>query len=254
MRESEIQIKDQYIMGRHPVIDALKNKEKIEKVWIDKAIRGPVEKEIRFLCRQEGIHLQVVPKEKLDYLVRRKNHQGVAAQIAHIIYYDMNDVVQWCYEQGEIAKILILDGVEDIRNIGAVSRSALWFGFHAIVVPSKGTARINAAAIKSSAGALLRIKVCKMNSIEKAIQQLKEQGIKVFAADANGDEAWESKVSKDQGLALVLGAEGKGISSKTKEEADCIVSIDGSGKMESLNVSVAGGILMHRLFELMKLK
>ncbi len=247
-----IAVKDQFIVGRNPILDALKAKKNIEKVWIDKGIRGPFEKELRFLCREAEVQLQVVPKEKLDYISRIKAHQGVAAQISHIEYYDLDDVVQWCYEQGKAPFILMTEGIEDVRNFGALARTALWFGAHAMVVPLKGGARINAGAIKSSAGALLKLRVCKVASLSKAIQQLKGQGLNIIAADMNGTNDLANSIDINQGLALIMGSEGKGISSNTRKLVDHTVSIPGKEQMESLNVSVATGILMHDIYKLIK--
>ncbi len=244
-------IKDHFVMGRHPVEEALKSDQRIEKIWIDKVIRGPFEREIRYACREKGIQLQVVPKEKLDYLVRRKAHQGIIALLSHVAYYNLDDVVQWYYEQGNVPKILVLENVEDIRNVGAIARSALWFGFETLVLPKKGAARINAAAIKSSAGALLTLKICKEESIANTIDSLKSQGLICLAADMDGQSLESLSLEKGQGVCLVMGSEGKGISRSVSEKVDNIVSIPGSGKMESLNVSVAAGILMHSLFKFM---
>ncbi len=245
-------IKDQFVIGRNPILDALKEKQNIEKVWIDKAIRGPFEKELRYLCREAEVQLQVVPKEKIDFISRIKGHQGVVAQISHIDYFDLDDVVQWCYEQGKTPFILMTEGIEDVRNIGALARTALWFGAHAIVVPFKGGARINAGAIKSSAGALLKLRVCKVSSLPKAIEQLKGQGLQIIAADMHGTNDLAKSIDINQGVGLIMGSEGKGISSNTRKLVDHTVSIPGAEQMESLNVSVATGILMHDIYKLIK--
>ncbi len=242
-------LKDTFIIGRNPVSEGLKQIGKIEKVWIDKVIRGEFEKEIRHTCRKLGINLQVVPKEKLDYISRSKNHQGIVAQVSLLQYYDLNDIIQFTYEQGEQPFLLILDGVEDVRNFGALARSAHWFGVHGIVVPKRKSARINAIAVKSSAGALLKAKISKVDHLIRAIEELKEMGMIILGADMNGELIDQNKVDFiDKPTALIMGAEGYGLSSAVKEACHYLVAVDGAKQMESLNVSVAGGILMHQIF------
>lgn len=254
MREKEQHYtdKDQFVIGRNPVLEGVQNGSNIEKVWIDKVIRGPFEKDLRFACRQRKIPLQVVPKDKLDYISRNKQNQGVVAQLSHLDYYEINDVVQQCYELGKSPFFLLLDGVEDVRNMGAIARSALWYGVHGLVVPLKGSARINAGAIKSSAGALLSIKVCKVDSLTNSIVELKEQGLQIVGADMLGTSDITSVVNNEQGVALVMGAEGKGLSLAAKKLCDQIISIEGTQQIDSLNVSVAAGILLNDLYKIVK--
>lgn len=243
---------DTFVIGRHPIMDGLKDGVRFEKIWIDQGIRGPFEKELRYLCRQEQIPLQVVPKNKLDFICRNKSNQGVAGQISLISYQDIEEIIPWCYEQGKAPFILILDSVEDVRNLGAISRTALWFGIDAIVVPFKNTARINSGAIKSSAGALLKMKICKVQSISTTIGYLQQSGIKIFGADMEGSDLNELEKMDIQGVALLMGSEAKGIHRDLKSHCDEILSIPGTGEMDSLNVSVATGILLHELYRYLK--
>ena len=144
------------IYGRHPVLDAINSGKTIEKVFLMQGTTGPLEKELRKLSQMHGFPMSMVPKEKLQRMVPQ-NHQGVAAQIGLIEYKRIEDVLPFVFEKGEMPLFLILDGVTDVRNLGAISRSALLCGVHAIIVPSKGTALVNADAVKSSAGAIQNI-------------------------------------------------------------------------------------------------
>lgn len=243
-KNSAMKTKDTYIMGRKPIIDALESEKQIERVWLDKNVRGEVEKDLRYLCRQRGVHLQAVPKQKLNVLVKSTNHQGVVALISPIQFYDIEDVLQLSYEQGRQARFVALDGIEDTRNLGAIARTALWFGADALIVPIKGTAGIHAGTIKSSAGALLTLKVCKAIELKKSIQFLKDSGALVIGADAKGTPLKE--VAKpEQPFVIVMGNEEKGLSPSISDRCDVVTSIHGTDAIDSLNVSVAAGILMH---------
>jgi len=236
--------KDTYIMGRKPILDALESEKQIERVWLDKNVRGEAEKDLRYLCRQRGVHLQAVPKQKLNVLVKSTNHQGVVALISPIQFYEIEDVLQLSYEQGRQARFVALDGIEDTRNLGAIARTALWFGADALIVPIKGTAGIHAGTIKSSAGALLSLKVCKAIELKKSVQFLKDSGAVIIGADAKGTPL-KDVPTPDQPFVLVMGNEEKGLSESITDRCDIITSIHGTDAIDSLNVSVAAGILMH---------
>lgn len=236
--------KDTYIMGRKPIMDALQSDQYIERVWLDKNVRGEVEKDLRYHCRQKKVHLQAVPKQKLNTLVKSSNHQGVVALISPIQYYELEDVLQQGYELGKQSRFIALDGIEDTRNLGAIARTALWFGADALIVPNKGTAGIHAGTIKSSAGALLNIKVCRAVELKHSIQFLKDSGVTIIGADGSGTTLREIKVP-EQPFVIVMGNEEKGISNAVRAKCDIIASIHGTEAIDSLNVGVAAGILMH---------
>lgn len=232
-----------FIFGKHPVLEALELGKDIEKIYLQTGLRGDLEAKIRTLCQQKSIPLQYVPLAKLDKLVRG-NHQGLVAHVPLIGYQKLNKVVPFLFEKGENPLIVLLDGVTDVRNLGAVARSAEILGAHALVIPQKGGASVNGIAIKTSAGALNRIPVCKEESIPKAIQQLQGFGIEVFAAEMDTDTTLR-EVDWKQPIAVVLGSEGGGISRFTREVIDGSFKIPQIGQTESLNISVAAGIIFY---------
>jgi len=232
-----------FIYGRHPVLDALQAGVSIEKVFLQQGIRGELEKELRHLCKSEGIPLKVIPKDRLNRMVSG-NHQGVVASQALIRYYRVEDVLPGIYERSEIPLLLLLDGITDVRNFGAIARTAEVCGAHALVVPQKNSAQINAEAMKTSAGALSHIPVCRETSIVAAIEYLQLSGIRVLASSLHSSHSiYELDLS--QPVAFVLGAEGEGISRAVERAADQHFIIPQKGKTDSLNVSVAGGMMLY---------
>jgi len=229
-------------------MDALQGTGFIEKVWIDKSITGEVEKETRAICRERQIPLQYVPKEKLNSLTSRATHQGLVAQVGIVEYISIQQVLPHIYETGKTPFVLVLDGVEDVRNIGALARSAVWFGVDAIVVSMKKTARLNSFAMKASAGALKDIHFCREKTLGEALDYLKNSGLKIVVSDTSV-EGKSGIVDYDEPIALVLGSEYSGVSSNIVSMADSIMTIPGTDKVESLNVSTAGAILMYEIYK-----
>lgn len=239
--------KDTLIVGRKPVMDALEAAVRLEKIWIDKDLRGDIEKSLRQLARSSNTPLQYVPKQKLSALCSNANHQGVVAQLAIVEYYSIDELLPLIYEQGRVPAILVLDGVEDVRNMGALARSAVWFDFDAIVIPAKKSALINSFAHKASAGAIKDIQICREGSLTKAVAYMKASGLKLLVAEGAAPEG-DAQIAKNEPLALVLGSESQGVNNEIKKIADGFYSIPGSGRVESLNVSVAGAIIMHEIY------
>ena len=223
------------------------NGDQLEKVWIDSGLKGDIEKEVRAITREHTIPLQYIPKEKLNSICSNSNHQGIAAQLAIVQYQSIEEVLPFIYEQGKTPAILVLDGIEDVRNIGALARTAVWFGIDAIVTSLKRTARINSFAYKSSAGAIKDIPICREQSLVKSLEFLKSSGLHIAVADSHDAEDTRS-VDFTEPIALVMGSESKGVVREVRQLADAIVTIPGTGKVESLNVSVAGAVLMHQIF------
>ena len=188
-----------------------------------------------------------MPKEKLTFLSSSPNHQGVAAQLSTVQYFHIEDILPHLYEAGKTPAILVLDGIEDVGNLGALARSAVWFGMDAIVVSIKRSARINSYAYKSSAGAIKDIPICRENSMIKAIEYMKSSGLKIVTAEMEGNPSHNNPTYKEP-IALVMGSEGKGIVQEIKALSDEKITVPGTGKVESLNVSVAGALLMYDLF------
>ncbi len=233
----------QWIFGRHPVLEALRAGQTIEKVWLQKGTRGEFEKELRHLCRDRRIPMTIAAKEKLARMVRG-NHQGVVALLAAAPYYQLDDVLPMIYEQSQTPLLVLLDGVTDVRNFGAIARSAELCGAQAIVIPAKGSAGLTAEAVKTSAGALSRLPVCRVKSLVSTIEYLQESGVQVFASDlSGGGHLHELDLSVP--VALVLGSEGDGISKGVARTADQCFRIPQIGTLNSFNVSVAAGIMLY---------
>ena len=205
------------------------------------------------MTRERKIPLQYVPKEKLSSLTATKIHQGVAGLLSIVNYMSVEDVMPHIYENGKTPALLVLDGIEDVRNIGALARSAVWFDMDAIVVSMKKTARINSFAYKASAGAIKDIPICREMSLIKAIQYLKDSGVKIVIADSAPDDNMPL-IDYNEPIALVMGSEGRGVVREVRALADGVVTIPGSGKVESLNVSVAGALLMSELYKARSIK
>jgi 23S rRNA (guanosine2251-2'-O)-methyltransferase len=234
---------DTLIYGRHPIEDAIQSGANLDRVYLQQGIRGDFEKEMRRLCREHDIPLQYVPKERLDKMVRG-NHQGIVGYLSLLTYYRIEDLVPLVMEKGEPPLILLLDGVTDVRNFGAIARSAEVCGAHAIVVPKSGSALINADALKASAGALTSIPVCRENSLTTATEYLQQSGIQVFASDLKSE-----KLLFDLDLSLpaafILGSEDEGIQPALLKRATERFIIPQKGKTDSFNVSVAAGIMLY---------
>ncbi|NLM92086.1 MAG: 23S rRNA (guanosine(2251)-2'-O)-methyltransferase RlmB [Bacteroidales bacterium] len=236
---------ENYIFGIRPLIEALEKGERPEKVLIQQGLIGENYQQMFQIIRQEKIPFQMVPVEKLNR-VTRKNHQGVIAFIALISYQPLHQLLPMIYDRGEFPLLVLLDRVTDVRNLGAIARSAECFGAHGLVIPDKGSAPVNADAIKTSAGALSRIPVCREGNILETIAFLKESGIRIVAAsEKSREEAFNADLKGP--LAVLMGSEDKGISPSLLRMADSVVSIPMSGKTASLNVSVAAGIFLYEV-------
>lgn len=233
------------IFGLRPVIEAIKAGKQIDRLLIKQGLQGPLYHELMTEVRKNNIVYQIVPVERIE-IVTRKNHQGVLAWLSVIEYQQIANLLPMIYEQGTDPLILVLDGVSDVRNFGAIVRSAECLGAHGIVIPEKGSARITADAVKTSAGALHSFPVCREKSIVRSIEYLKESGLKIICADEKSGENL-SGVSLKGPVALIMGSEDKGISRELLSMADNLVRIPMTGNTGSLNVSVAAGILLYEI-------
>jgi 23S rRNA (guanosine2251-2'-O)-methyltransferase len=234
--------KENFIYGLHPVTEAIKSGKEIDRVLFKKGLQGAFSAELLQLVRQYDIPFQFVPQEKLDRITR-KNHQGVIALVTEISYQTLENLVQMVFEEGKNPFFLILDGITDVRNFGAICRSAECAGVHGIIIPRQGSAQINEEAVRTSAGALLRIAVCRERSLKNTANFLKESGIKLIAAtEKAADNYFIGDYSAP--LAIIMGSEETGISPDLLRSCDQIVKIPMQGEISSLNVSVAAGILM----------
>lgn len=239
--------KNLIIKGRNPVLEALHENHDIERVYLLQGITGEFEKILRHLCRKKEVPLQVIPKERMAKFVS-DNHQGVIALKPSISYYQIEDIVQHCYENGRTPLIVILDEVTDVRNLGAIARSALGFGADAIVVPTVGSAPIQADSIKASAGALLKIHVCRSASLANTVKYLQESGITVIASSLEANTALDS-LDLNVPLAMIVGSEDTGVREHLLRASDQRFIIPQSPEMESLNVSVAAGIMLYEVYK-----
>lgn len=233
------------IFGLRPVIEAIKAGKQIDRLLIRQGLQGALYHELMTEVRNHGISYQIVPVERIE-LVTRKNHQGVLAWLALIEFQHVSNILLSVFEKGEDPLMIALDGVSDVRNFGAIVRSAECLGAHAIIIPEKGSARITADAIKTSAGALHTFPVCREKSIVRAIEFLKESGLKIICADEKSGKSVSEADLKGPSV-LIMGAEDKGISRELLALSDTMVRIPMSGNIGSLNVSVASGILLYEI-------
>lgn len=234
---------NQQVFGIRAVIEAIESGKEIESLYIQKGISGDLFKELRKLIDERNVKFQYVPVEKLNRLCRG-NHQGVFAFISPISFHNVEDLIPFIYEQGETPLLLILDRITDVRNFGAIARTAECAGVHGIVLPMKESAAINADAIKTSAGALFKIPVCRVNNLKKAVEYMQESGLQVIACSEKNDQ---SVYSADFTVptAVVLGSEEDGISNDIMRIVDRYAKIPMKGEIESLNVSVAAGVILY---------
>ena len=234
------------IFGIRPVVEAIEAGREIEKLYIRKGAEGQLMPELRDLCLRHRVRVQEVPVEKLNRLVRG-NHQGVVAQIAAIAYVQLDDILERVPDD-ETPLVVVFDGVTDVRNFGAIARSAECAGAHGLIAPLKNSAPVNAEAIRASAGALTTIPVCRVGSIRNTIKTLQAEGFQVVAATEKS-----RKLLYDADLrrptALVMGAEETGISKEVLKLCDERLAIPLIGRIESLNVSAAAAVM---LFEVVR--
>lgn len=233
------------IFGIRAVIEAVEAGKDIDKVMVKRELSGELFMELQQLLRTYEIPMQRVPVERIDR-VTRKNHQGVIAFTSAVTYQKLENIVPMLYEEGKNPLILILDGLTDVRNFGAIARTCEVAGVNAIVIPAHGSVTVNADAIKTSAGALHTIPVCRENNLKEAIVFLKNSGIKVVAAT---EKAANFYTDSDFTVpsAIVMGAEDMGVATEHLRVSDELVKIPQSGNIQSLNVSVAAGVLIYEV-------
>ena len=234
--------KMQYLFG-HPVIEALKAGRRFDKVLLKTGLEGSQFKELMTLINEREIPYQWVPVERLNRSVRGA-HQGVIAYLTQIDYVDIETLVNNALALSDSPLLVILDGVSDVRNLGAIARTLECAGGQGIIVPAKGGAAINADAVKASAGALMRIDTCRVPNLRLAAYYLKQSGFRIVAATEKVDSLlYDARLTGP--LAIVVGAEGTGISRSMLELADEKVAIPMAGEISSLNVSVAASVLLY---------
>ncbi len=233
----------QYLFGMHPVLEAIRAGKKFDKVMLKQGMEGPQFRELMELLKENEIPFQFVPAERLNRAVKGA-HQGVIAYISQIDYVDIEQLVNNSLGRSENPLLIILDGVSDVRNLGAIARSLECAGGYGIIVPAKGGAAINADAIKASAGALMRLDTSKVPNLRVAAYYLKQSGFKLIAATEKTENLIYD-VDMTGPCAIIMGSEGKGISQSMLDLADEKAAIPMSGEITSLNVSVASAVLMY---------
>ena len=235
------------IFGTRAVIEAISAGKEIDKIIIQKGLSNQLYSELRKAIKDLDIPIQIVPPEKINRITS-KNHQGVLAFVSQITYYEVEDLLADVFEKGKTPLVLILDRITDVRNFGAIARSADCAGVDFIVIPSRGAAQINADAVKTSAGALNRMKVCRVDNLKNSIEYLKESGLQIIACHEK-TTSYHFNADLTKPSAIIMGSEENGISNEYLKRSDMQVKIPMVGNIASLNVSVATGII---LFEAVK--
>ena len=235
--------KDDVIVGRNPVSEALRSTRAIDRILIAKGSRQGAVVAIVAKAKEKQIPVKEVDSRKLDFLAGGENHHGLVACAAAKEYSTLDDIFALAEERNEKPFIIVLDEVEDPHNLGAIIRTAECTGAHGIIIPKRRSATLSYAVGKASAGAVEYVPVARVTNIPNTIDELKERGLWVFGGDMNGEDY--TKCNFDGAVALVIGNEGKGIGRLVREKCDQIVSLPMKGKINSLNASVAAGVLMY---------
>ncbi len=231
------------IFGIRAVIEAIQQDKEIDKVMLRQGIRGELFQQLFALIRERGISFQYVPEEVFKPFADR-NHQGVLAEVSPVPYQELGEVLDDVTARGGVPFVLILDRVTDVRNFGAIVRSAECAGVHAVVIPARNSAKISSDALKTSAGALYHIPVCRVANLKRIVRELKfQRGIRVYAATEKADKFY-TQIDLTQPLALIMGAEDKGIDPELLAIATDSIKIPQKGRIESLNVSAAAAVLL----------
>lgn len=237
--------KSQMLFGIRPVIEAIKAGKDVEKILIQQGLTGELFNELKNILKESKIPFQYVPVEKLTR-VTGKNHQGVIAFVSPVTYQSVENIIPSLYESGKTPLLLILDRITDVRNFGAITRTAECAGVNAIIIPSRGAAQINADALKTSAGALFKIPICRSENLKHTIDFLKESGLQIVSCTEKTN-TYYYEVNFKLPTAIVMGSEEDGISEEYLKRSDFKTKIPLIGEIESLNVSVATGIILYEV-------
>ncbi len=245
-RENEASLHDEFVIGRHPVKEALKSDREINKLFVQEGQSGRPIDEIIQLANKKKIVVNFVPKSKLDTLSDHQNHQGVVLSSSPVEYATIDELFEVAEARDERPFFVMLDGIEDPHNLGSILRTADATGVHGVIIPERRSANLTSTVSKASAGAIEHVKVARVTNLSQTIQELKERGLWIFGTDMNGTDYrdWNT----DSAICLVMGNEGKGISRLVKENVDELITIPMTGNMQSLNASVAAGILMYEVY------
>ena len=230
------------VFGIRPLIEAIEAGKQIDNVFIQDGLRGELINDLKRMMQKRGIIYKQVPVEKINRITH-KNHQGVIGFVSPVTFYRLEDIITSVFEAGKSPLILILDRITDVRNFGAIARSAACAGVDAIVIPSRGTSPINSDALKTSAGALYSMPICKEHNLKSAIDYLKDSGLQIMAVTEKASDLYY-QADFSGPAALIMGSEEDGISPEYLKLADARIRIPIQGQIGSLNVSVATGIVL----------
>lgn len=239
--------KNSLIVGKKAILQAVHDGKQIDRIYVQNNGYKDILEQMRQIATQNSIPLNYVPVEKLNSF-NVADHEGCIALISRVQYFDLQQIISWVVEKGDVPLFLILDGITDIRNIGGIARTAFCTGVNAIIIPDKGIGALNEEAVLTSAGALERIPICRVNSLMKAIDELHLNGVKIYASEMTADKN-VSDVDFTEPVSIVMGSEEKGIYPALMKICDEKFRIPMVGDFESLNVSVATGMI---LYEVMK--
>ncbi len=234
------------IFGRNTVMEALKSNRTINKIWLAKGEQKGSVREIVALAKEKRITVQIVERSKLDKMFPHENHQGVAASVASADYVAWQDIVDAARQKGEDPLLVILDELEDPHNLGAILRSVDAVGAHGVIIPKRRAVPLTDGVAKASAGAIEHVPVARVSNLVQVIEELKKQGIWIAGADLHGEYMHKQDLTGP--LAIVVGSEGKGLGKLVRESCDYVVSIPMQGKINSLNASVATGVLLYEVY------
>lgn len=236
-------MEDNIIYGTRAVIEAVNEDRELERLFIQRGINNPLVNELRALLKKKEIVYQLVPVEKLNRIGSR-NHQGVVAFLSSVSYYQTEEILPGLFSSGKAPLLLMLDRVTDVRNFGAIARTCECFGVDALIIPTRGGAQINSDAIKTSAGALHKIKVCRENNLKTTLDYLANSGLQIVACTEKSDH-YVHQVDLTLPTVIIMGSEENGISGEYLRKADVKVKIPMSGDIGSLNVSVAAAVIIY---------
>ncbi|MDS0526818.1 23S rRNA (guanosine(2251)-2'-O)-methyltransferase RlmB [Clostridium sp. SHJSY1] len=240
--------REDLIIGRNAVMEVVKGNRTIECIYVYKgSMEGSINTILK-IAKEKKLVIKEVDRKKLDLMSDGAVHQGVIARVTSYEYCEVNDILEYAKKKGEAPFIVILDEIEDPHNLGSIIRTAELCGVHGIIIPKRRNVGVTATVYKSSVGAIEHVKVSKVTNINAAIEELKESGIWVYGADITGEE-YSYEVDFSGPCAIIIGSEGRGISKLTLKKCDKLIKIPMVGKINSLNASVAGGIIMYEILK-----
>lgn len=237
---------EEYIIGRNPVLEALRSEREVNKIWIAEGSQKGSMQPLIGLAKEKKVFIQIVPKKKIDQMTDGI-HQGVVAQVAAYEYAELDDLFASAEEKNEAPFFMILDEIEDPHNLGSIMRTADAVGAHGIIIPKRRAVGLTATVAKASTGAIEYIPVARVTNLSRAVEELKQRGVWIVGTDAKGTDDYRNMDGK-MPIGLVIGSEGKGMSRLLKEKCDFLIRLPMIGKVTSLNASVAASLLMYEVY------